>query len=296
MNQSKAFLVSLSFAFGAMMLVYLYVSDQKRKVQDEYGTEVEVVIAARDINEFEEIQPKSMLTVINVPQKFAQPSSRKLPEDFNGTVANAPIKKGEQILATKVLGKGSETGLASQVAISHRALSINVTDQTGVTKLIRPGDRIDVISNISYQVGDKTESEIKTLLQNVHVLAVGEMVQNQIPSALAVDPVTGETRATNIRGKGFNTVTVEVSPTEAQALIFVIGQGAEIFMTLRNPVDRQVASVPTTTVDDVLGPDSKKARGAIRLPAAAPPAPKPAPPAAPAFVPFLKQGGGGLAN
>jgi len=290
MNQSKAFLTSLIFAGLAMMLVYLYVSQQKKNLQDEFGDSVPVVVAAQDINELEEIK-SGMLTTVEVPKKFRQPGSDQDPKTFEGSVAGSPFKKGEQVLLTKVLLKGAETGLSSQVAITRRAMSIPVSDSTAVTRLMRPGDRVDVIARLQYGAGDgETGVEIKTILQDVHVLAVGEMIQNNIPSAFEQDPVTGNRRAINLKGsRAFGTVTLEVTPQEAQTLVFVVN--SELFLTLRNPIDRQIASVSYTTVDTVLGENSARAAAArAKIKPAAPPPPPPPPPPKPVNNPFLTGG------
>lgn len=295
MNQSKAFLTSLLFAGLAMLLVYFYVTEKENSIKADFGTDVSVVVASRDINELEQIQA-SMLQVITVPKKFAQPSSNDKIETFEGAVASSSIRKGEQILMTKVMLKGAETGLASQVAITRRAMSVPVNDVTGITRLLKPGDRVDLVAKVPYRGPAGQESEVKTLLQNVHVLAVGEFIQNNIPSAFETDPVSGTRRAINIKGsRNFGTVTVEVTPPEAQSLIYVLSEGVELYMTLRNPVDRVVASIPTTTVDEVLGPASKKAekeRGRVK-PVEVRAAPPVAAPVAP--NPWM-QGGGSFAN
>lgn len=308
MNQSRAFLMSLIFAGLAMMLVYFYVSEKESTITSEFGTPITVIVAAKDINEFEEIQ-QSMLTTKVIPIKFAQPGaynmiksgtaekiSQYTVETFVGAVASAPIRKGEQVLLNKVLLKGSDTGLASQVAISRRALSIPANDLTGVTRLLKPGDRVDLISSIQYKGTGGQEAEVKTLLQNVHVLAVGEVIQNKIPQAFEQDPLSGSRKAINLRGsRQYNAVTIEVTPQDAQSVIWALQNGSEIFMTLRNPVDRVIASVPTTTVDEVLGPNSKKAekeRAKFLPPPKAdnrPPTPPPAPP-----PPGFGTTGGGL--
>jgi pilus assembly protein CpaB len=275
-NQSKAFLTSLLFAGAGMLLVFFYVSEQESKIKATYGTEVSVVIAAKDINEMDLIT-EDMLSTKVVPAAFAQPGAKADKNIFVGTVASAPLRKSEQILMSKVLIKGANTGLASQVAISHRGISIPVTDVTGVTRLLKPGDRVDIIANIPYG-GD---SEVKTVLQNVHVLAVGEMIQSQIPEAFEEDPVTGNKRALNLKGnRNFTTITVEVTPLDAQNIVYIMQvAGTDLYAALRNPIDRVIASIPTTTVNEVLGSNSKKAereRNAIKplaAPIVAPPRP-----------------------
>jgi len=287
MNQSKAFMISLICAAGAMLLVHFYISEQEGKIKKEFGDEVRVIVASRDIAEFEVIR-EDMLTITTMPKKFVQEGSLTDKEAFKKTpaVAAAPFRRGQQVLVHQVLFRGAETGLASQVAITRRAISIPVTDVTGVTKLLKQGDRVDVVANISYPGPSGQLSEVKTLLQDINILAVGEVIQNQIPSVFEEDPISGNRRAVNLRGnRAFSTVTVEVTPQQAQVLVYTIETGATLFLTLRNPIDRVTPAIPTTTVDQVLGPDSKKAilerpvapPPVIRAPAAVRPPPPPPP-------------------
>lgn len=297
MNQSKAFLVSFAAAAVAMLLVFFYINIEKKKIKDLYGTEVVVTVAKVKINELQEIKAE-MLTTKVLPKNFVQPGSHGDPRAFEGMVAIAGIEVGEQVLLTKVYAKGAETGIASQIAIHHRAISVPVNDVTGITKLLKPGDRIDLVANVAYQGEGGNLSEVKTMLQNVHVLAVGEQIQNNIPAVFEEDPVTGQRFAKNIRGlRNYGTVTIEVNPSDAQKIIYVIETGAPIYLTLRNPVDRLVASIPTLTVDEVLGENSRKAAleaAKNRLPAALPQrkAATPPPPPPPAF----QKGGLPIAN
>jgi len=288
MNQSKAFLISvIAGAFG-VLLVYLFLSEKTEELKGRFGTEVVVTVANRDINELDEIQT-SMLTTKTIPKSFAQPGSDPDPRTFEGSAAAAPIKAGEQILLTKVLLKGAATGIANQVAIHRRALSISVSDVTGVTKLLRPGDRVDIIARVSVKGAEGLESQVKTIMQNVNVLAVGELVQNNIPAAFERDPISGNRRAINLRGsRAFGTVTVEVVPQDAQKLIYVVEDGSPLYLTLRNPVDQIIAPVSTVTVDDVLG---AKRAPLIETPVPRGPAAVPPPPRKPQLAPAFLEGG-----
>lgn len=287
MNQSRAFMVSMVIALLGMVLVYLYVEKRSDEVKQEYGNDVTVVVAQKDIQELQKIEV-SMLTTKTVPLSFKQPGAYDDPNAFEGAVASAPIRAGEQILATKVLMPGAATGISSQIAISRRAISIPVNDVTGVTRLIKPGDRIDLIANIQYAIESDRMAETKTVMQNIHVLAVGELIQNKIPAAIEMDPVSGAQRAIDLRNsRAFATITVEVTPDQAQQLTWALENpqmAGNLTVTLRNPVDRVIASVPTTTIDEVLGADSRKAeiervrrRPAQVQPKAAPPPPPPNP-------------------
>jgi pilus assembly protein CpaB len=291
-------MTSLVFALLAMLLVYFYVSEREASIKKTYGTEVTVVVATKDINEFTQIT-SDMLATKTVPSTFAMPRAEKLSINdilSSGSVAAAPIAAGEQLMPSKLLVKGAETGLASQVAITRRAISIQVDEVTGVTKLVKPGDRVDIVSMVNYQGPTGQMQEVKTVMQDVNILSVGEVIQNQVPSVFEEDPLSGSRRAVNMRGnRNFSTITVEVTPADAQKLILLAEMGSRLYLTLRNPVDREVAvSLSTTTVDKVLGEDSEKFR--LSRPPPAPPPVLRAPAAAapkPVVNPF-SMGGGSL--
>jgi pilus assembly protein CpaB len=275
LNQSRAFIISLIFALGGMALVGFYISEQERKMIATHGDLVQVIVATKDMNEMKAIDLNN-LAVQAVPSTYMQPGAIRIDrsraqkkeegfiadlKELNGMVALVPIRSGEQIVMTKLSPKGAETGLAIEVPANKRALSIPIQDDTGVSKLIKPGDHVDIIGSISYPGSDGSkQTELKTLLQNINILAVGEIIANNIPAIYEIDPVTQKKTAVSGRGdRAFATITVEVTPDQAQILIFAMEQAGRLFLTLRNPVDRVETAVGSTTVDEVLGPDSKKA-------------------------------------
>jgi len=76
------------------------------------------------------------------------------------------------------------TGLAPQVTPGKRALAISVGETTGVSKLVKPGDRVDLIAVI----GPKDGRVAKTILQDIVVLATGRAVSGNIARQLENDP------------------------------------------------------------------------------------------------------------
>ena len=190
MNQSRAFFVSLAFALVGMGLVAFYISEESRKISQNYGSPKKVLVAKQAINEMQEID-ESMFEVRDIAEFFLQPGAAANPEDIKGMIALVPIASGEQIVLNKLSPKSADTGLALQVAASKRALAIPVDDVTGVTKLIKPGDHVDIIGSINYPAADGSkQTELKTLLQNVNILAVGGVIQNNIPKVFETDPLT----------------------------------------------------------------------------------------------------------
>ncbi|MEZ4814693.1 MAG: Flp pilus assembly protein CpaB [Bdellovibrionota bacterium] len=266
MNQSRAFFISLAFAFVGMLLVAFYISEEEKRLLETHGKPAMVVVANKNINEMQSLD-STMFDMKSIPATYSQPGAITDPKDLEGMVALVPIREGEQIVVTKLAPKGAQTGLAPQVAANKRAMAIMVSDDNGVGKLIKPGDYVDVIAGIVYPGPDGApQKELKTILQNIRILATGEIVTNNIPQIFETDPLTQKKVAVSGRGdQNFSNITVEVTPEQAQILIYAQDvQSGRLYLTLRNPVDRVETQVGSTTIDEVLGPDSKRAEARDR--------------------------------
>jgi pilus assembly protein CpaB len=259
-TSSRSFWISLGCAVFAMFLIYSYAQEQKSNYDKRFGTTKTVLIAAKDVLEMSTLD-ETMVVQEERPVEFLQPGAIENPEDAVGLVAATPIKKGEQILQTKLLSPGPNTGLSLQVAPDKRAVTIPIDEIRGVGKLIRPGDRVDVLTSIMYGEARGERREVKTLLQDILVLATGLNVTNNIPRALMLDTFNGKPAYRNLNGDtGYTAVTVEVTPVEAQNLIWILSQtpGA-LFLSLRNPNDKGIGRMATSTLDTVLGQESQLA-------------------------------------
>lgn len=253
----------------AVFFVQSYVTSIEEEARKKFGTEVLVVKAKRDIKEQETIN-ETHLQLVAIPKTFLEPASvffEKKEEDaesrkgmaaLSGTVAMVPIKSGEQMTYNKIVEPSIRTGLAPQIAPGRRAISVTVSDVTGVSKLVKPGDRIDLVA-VMDTGGGKENRIAKTILQDVVILAVGKNVTNNVPRILQ-DDGSGKPRVKSlVEDTSFGTITLELDPTQSQALALVMTNSENVLVvTLRNndDIDRQATGV--TTLNDVLGADVAK--------------------------------------
>ena len=266
---NKALTLSLVMAVVAVIFVQSYVSSIEEQAKKKFGTEVIVVKAKRDIKDMETVN-ESMLELSRVPQSFLDPAAvyfQNKEEDnkevtrgmrsLTGMVAMVPIKKGEQITLNKLSEPNIRTGLAPQVAPGRRAFTVPVTETSGVGKLVKPGDRVDLIAVIDAGAG-KDAKLVKTVLQDVVVLAVGRSVTNNVPRVIEADTVTGKDRVRSLAEDfSFGSVTVEVEPGQAQSLALLLSSNDNALMlSLRNNDDSDRMNLPAATLRDVLGPDA----------------------------------------
>jgi len=178
---TRALSLALIIAVFAMMMVYTYIDDQKSALINQYGVPVTVVTAKEDIQELELIDD-SKLIITTVPKNFLQPGSFRSIKDLENTIATVPILKGEQITGPRVTYPGSKTGLSRQIAVGKRAVAINITEKDAVGRLIKPGDRVDVLAAIDISQGARKDlQKTRTILQDVLVLSTGMSMTNSIP-------------------------------------------------------------------------------------------------------------------
>ncbi|MEO0334992.1 MAG: RcpC/CpaB family pilus assembly protein, partial [Pseudomonadota bacterium] len=139
-----------------------------------------------------------------------------------------------------------------QVAPSKRAVAIPIDEMRGVAKLLKPGDRIDLITALDVGVGQKMRKEVKTFLQDIPVLATGLRVSNELPRLY--EEAGGDEFVRNMRSDtSFNTITVEVSPEEAQELVYILATApGGLFVSLRHPTDRSRSRKGNATINTVL--------------------------------------------
>lgn len=256
---TRAFTLALIIAGLAMYMVFTYVESQKTSFVKMYGTESSVVVAKTDIQELELIDD-SKVTVRSIPQSFLMPGHFKTIKDLENTIATVPILKGEQITKPRVTYPGAKTGLARQVSIGKRAFSLTVTEEQAVGKLIKPGDRVDVVAAIDYAGGMLSLKSVQTVLQDVLVLSTGRSITNSIPIIGIKTPRVIKKMNLSTYER-YNTVTLELEPYQAQKLIFLMSNlNTRPFLTLRNNNDKRRPDPPPTSLFDVLGKDRGEAR------------------------------------
>lgn len=119
-------------------------------------------------------------------------------------------------------------GLAPVIQPGMRAVSLSISGSAGVSGLVQPNDRVDVMGSFTFpsrKEAEKTEWVTLTLLQDVSILATGQTLGRS---------ETGDKARLN---SGYNTVTVEVTPREAELLVFVENMRGHLTLALRNPED-----------------------------------------------------------
>lgn len=257
---TRAFTLALIISALAMFMVYTYIDDQKSAMVRKYGTESPVVVAKIDINELDLIDDSKVM-VKSVPKSFLAPGHFKTMKEVENTIAMIPILKGEQITKPRVTYPGAKTGLSRQVSAGKRAIAIAIAESQAVSKLIKPGDRVDVLAAIDYASGMKPRQQTRTILQDVLILSTGLSMTNSLPIIGVKTPY--EIKKMNLTTYSrYNTVTLELDPYQVQKLTFLLSfYNARPYLSLRNNNDKQIVRIKSTKIYDILGDDAEDAKG-----------------------------------
>lgn len=230
-------LMSLLLALIAMILVSVYINT-KETVLLEDANKKDVVIATEVILANTPIQD-NQVKLAKIPQKWVQPSALNKLEDVIGKISSVPIQKDAQILGTYFSTIG--TSLSFKVPRGKRAVSIAISDVTGVANLVQPGNFVDIVGLFKFgsfaananinplSIPPNQQTQALTLFQNVQVLATGQDVGGGID--LTATQREKERQRLETAGQGpivgkpegpesYRTVTLAMTPEAAQDLIF----------------------------------------------------------------------------
>ena len=255
MAQRRYTIVFYAAVFIAAMATYgVYRVLQAAKMSARVATKP-VVVAAKDIPAGAALDKQSL--------EVKQWPAVAVPKDAMGSlavavgrVARVPVFIGEAIVPGRLARAGTSPGLEARIAPGMRAMSVRINDVAGMSGLVQPNSRVDVLVSLRESNGTHTEEVSKLFLENMRVLSMG--------SRTTRDDTGDPTPAT--------TATLEVTPTQAEKLAVAMRQGM-IQLVLRGFDDTDSTRTKGSTSSEVLA----QLRDAKPAPVVAQAPPRPAP-------------------
>lgn len=219
MDRQKKILIFGAAWVSAMLLTWFLYA---RTVAPQKERQVRVVVATRDLP-IGTLLRASDVRLADYPERGIPRGVIVQSRDATNRVALAPLSANELVLVSKLSAPTSLEGFASIIEPGYRAVSVPITDASGVAGLIQPNSRVDVLFT---RTGTLAEAATSTILQDVKVISTGKM----LPAGQAADP----------RAPKSPTVTLVLTPADAQKLELAKSQG-RISLSLRNPLDNSQA-------------------------------------------------------
>ncbi len=260
MDRKKVLLIFAGAWLSAALLTwFLYSSAKAPRVEKT----VAIVAAARDLPAGTRLR-KEDLKLVHVPEKDMPKAALAEARQAIDHPLLFPVNVNDPITATRIAGTAGVEGLPSAIEIGKRAISVPITDASGVSGLIQPRAHVDVLFT---RPGSLTEAVTTTILENVVVLAIGRTTETTNSSTPAAATAQAAARPPA------QSATLLVTPEQSRKLELAKNEG-KISLALRNPLDHTFAADAGATT-------SQSLYGGLPLPrtgaAAAEARPKPAP-------------------
>ena len=240
MKQKLVLVVSIAIGILAAVLTRTYLASKDAEMQQlkedfrKKHETIEVLCFAREV-------PSGTILVESDLGKKTVPASglrgQTLSEAEHVQILNRKVlnshKEGDIVFWSDIEGGNPAAGgLAADIRMKKRAVSINCTGAAAVSGMVKPSDHVDVIASYATpKVAEDGHTMIqelstRTILQNVLVLATGKETAK-----------SAVTRSDAFGGGTYSMVTLEVSPREAELLVFYEQIKGRIYLALRNRND-----------------------------------------------------------
>jgi len=222
--------VALVAAAAATFVVYRALDAAKSANEIETRA---VVVAAQEVPEGASLT-SDHLRVERWPATTVPEGALSSIDSVVGRVARGAIYIGEPIVPARLAPVGTGPGLQAKVAAGKRAMAVKIDDVAGVSGLIQPNSRVDVLVTLRSSQGENSQIA-KLFMENMRVLAVGTVV----------------TSGPDNRPINATTATLEVTPEEAERLALASREGL-IQLVLRGYGDPVAIQTQGARTPDVL--------------------------------------------
>ncbi len=145
-----------------------------------------------------------------------------------GTVVRFPVTAGEPVTQGSLVAPGDRGFLAAALGPGMRAVTITVSQKTGVAGFVFPGDHIDLVLTQQVKSTSEESSSLKaaeTILRNLRVLATDQSTETESENGKSIV-------------KTARTVTLEVTPRIAEKIAVAETIGT-LSVSLRSIADNQ---------------------------------------------------------
>lgn len=213
--------------------------------QSTKEAQVSVVVAAKSIPAYS-VMSADMLSVVDIPQSAVrtQGNTYQNIDDVVGSIALSDIAQNETILSNHVRDSKNAT-VTPSIDANMRAITIGVTDVTGVANLIRAGNKVDVFFTAE-DPDHSSQAQSVLLLEDITVLALDQQVSDSKNPNASADATTGTKNA-----DAYETATLHVSPEQATKLTAASKKGM-LWLALRNQSDNGTYGEISSSTYDIL--------------------------------------------
>ncbi len=209
------------------------------KLSSSTGSGKMLVVAAKPLKAGTVLQATDLKVIAWPEAQLLKGGYGNVSEVVGSTVFDA-IGEDEPVFESHIANKrtgGAERGKYPTECVQ---VSVHVTDSTGVMALLRSGQKVDVQVVVGRTGPEKTETAVRTALENLTVLSVNPQAEQ------------------GSQGQNLPVVTLLADPAQSDVLA-AADSGARVRLALRNPLDeatRGSGQLSLTTVMHATGKSS----------------------------------------
>jgi pilus assembly protein CpaB len=230
MNTARIVVLTIAVGAGGIAAYLASGSDNKPPAEPVAQMQtVDVLVAKADIGLGQTVAPEDLQwqtwPAATASNNFIRRNERpEATKEIAGSIARAPIIAGEPIREPKLVKANGSGFMAAILPTGLRAVSTEISPETGAGGFILPNDRVDVILSRRLKNPDRTDptdivvSEV--ILANVRVLAIDQAPKEKDGQNAVV-------------GK---TVTLELKPVQV-ATLAAARQSGTLSLALRSIAD-----------------------------------------------------------
>jgi len=244
MNPARIAVLAVAIVAGGIAAYLVSGSDEKpAPAPVAQLPTVDVLVAKNEIGLGQSVKPDDLQwqtwPAATASSNFITRTNRpEATKEVTGSIARSPFIAGEPIREPKLVKADGSGFMAAILPTGMRAISTEISPETGAGGFILPNDRVDVILTKREKTGtDAVNSEI--ILSNVRVLAIDQAPKEQEGKNTVV-------------GK---TVTLELKPEQAETLARARQMGT-LSLALRS-----IADVRMVEDDEDGGMRSRRGQG-----------------------------------
>ena len=259
MGSQRTLIIGAVLGVVAAVLVNFYIN---ARVTDSESVQVYRLLPDRAVASGT-VLSEDMVEWVGLPSEYGDVLQHAVPatDEAMAWITGRPVTRdvsAGSLLLYEYFEEDTSERFTGRIGEGMRAFTFPVDASSSVSYFVEPGARVDILATMkriemkerkapagaakNVPAGFERVETVasKTLLQNVRVLAVGQ--------ATTRGAYLGEANASD--GRRFNTVTVEVTPEQAEKLVFALEHSTPkraLILVLRNPADEKV--VPLRSVE-----------------------------------------------
>jgi pilus assembly protein CpaB len=233
MNRARIIVLTIALGAGGVAAYLASGSDNKPAPQAEPVAQlptVDVLVAKADINLGQTVTPNDMQwqtwPAATASNSFIRRNERPdATKEITGSIARSPFIAGEPIREPKLIKANGSGFMAAILPQGMRAVSTEISPETGAGGFILPNDRVDVVLTRREKNPDPKATATDLVISEVKLTNV---------RVLAIDQAPKEKDGTNtVIGR---TVTLELKPEQVPVLA-AARQAGTLSLSLRSIAD-----------------------------------------------------------